>query len=232
MIALVWNKFLFLPLINALIYLYNNYTDQNIVWAVVILTIALRTFLIPFSILSERNKLKYDTLETELNAIEKQFGRDPVKQRELQRALLHKNHISPWAKTIVLLFQVILFFVLYRVFLGGIRGKITIDMLYPQVDYPQVINTDFYGFDASERSLLWAGIVGIVLFLEIWWEARRHNGISKKEIWYAILFPLSAFFALSLLPMVKSVFVLTTIFYSVIISGLSRVFSRSEKTHH
>lgn len=232
MLTLIWNKFLFLPLINALIYVYNNYTDQNIVWAVVILTIALRTLLIPFSILSERNKMKYDTLESELSVIEKQFGKDPVKQRELQRALLRKNHISPWAKTVVLLFQVILFLVLYRVFLGGVRGKITIDMLYHYVDYPQVINTDFYGFDASERSMLWAGIVGIVLFLEIWWEARRHNGISKKEVWYMILFPLSAFGALSLLPMVKSVFVLTTIFYSGMISIISRSFSSSKKTHH
>jgi len=54
----IWHDFLYQPVFNFLIWVYNNWTDQNLGWAVVYMTIILRLILLPFSIISEKNKNK------------------------------------------------------------------------------------------------------------------------------------------------------------------------------
>lgn len=224
----IWTTFLYTPLINALIYLYNTLAEQNLGWAVVWLTIGLRTVLLPFSIIGERNRSRYVKLSREIASIDKNFKNDPVQRRGMIRGLLKKHKISPWAKTIVFVFQALLFLVLYRVFLGGVRGKISVDMLYDGVDYPVVLNTNFYGFDVAHRSLLWGGIVMVVLFLDIYLQQRNAKITTKNDQWFSILFPLFIGGILMVLPMIKSLFVLTSLAYSAII----RLFGGHDEGDH
>ncbi|KKR99560.1 MAG: hypothetical protein UU49_C0005G0018 [Candidatus Magasanikbacteria bacterium GW2011_GWC2_41_17] len=69
----IWNNFLYIPLLNALIWFYNDWGKENMGYAVILLTIALRVVLLPLSIVSERNKLRYKTLDKKIVEAEKAY---------------------------------------------------------------------------------------------------------------------------------------------------------------
>ncbi len=214
-----WNTFLYVPLLNALVYLYNGVAGENIVWAVVWLTIVLRIVLLPLSVISEKNQIKFESMKNSFDEISKKFKNDAEQKKIEIRKLLKRHKFSPWAKVVVLLIQILVFVLLYQVFLGGVRGKISSAVLYDAVALPYTINTDFYGYNAAERSFTWAFAVAVVLIIEIVWEQRKNKEkITKNHLYYMVLFPGSVCFFLWLLPMVKSVFVLTTLFFSAMLT--------------
>ncbi len=231
MFSTLWHDFLYQPIFNVLIWLYNNWAQQNLGWAVILLTIGLRTVLLPFSIISESNKMKNDEVQESIRKIEKEFSRDEVLKKQEIRRLLRKSHVSPWAKILVLGVQALVFVLLYQVFVRGMTGDRILKLLYPSVDYPGVINIMFYGFDLRERyDILGPAIVGVWLFLEIYHDYRKRKvGLRKADLVYSLLFPIGVFFALWSLPLVKSLFVLTSMLYSAIIGAFIGVFLHPKK---
>jgi YidC/Oxa1 family membrane protein insertase len=212
----IWHDFLYAPLLNVLIYLYNGIAGQNLGVAVIFLTIALRIALLPFTVASVRNEEVYEQMNKKVEVIKKAFKNDPVMQRQEIREFLRKNSIHPWAKAIVLGVQVLVLVLLYQVFLGGINyTKLT--ELYSWVVRPDFVNTGFLGFDIGERrSLLWPALVGIVLYFEIHFEQRkRKSTLLGSDIVYKYFFPFFSFLALYILPIAKSIFILTSLVFSI-----------------
>lgn len=225
MIIDIWDTYLYEPLFNLLIWIYNNWTDQSLGWAVVYLTVLLRVVLLPFTIISERNKMKNRELEKEIVRIDKEFQNDPILKKEEIRRTLKNRRVKPWAKSVTLGIQALVFILLYQVFLRGVTGEKILQILYPSVDFPGVINTMFYGFDlARYYDALAAGIVALWLAADIYWTSRRNKEKAMRaDLIYFVLFPFAVFLFLYLLPMVKALFVLTSIVFSVIVHGLFRL---------
>ena len=213
----LWNEYLFTPLFNLLIYLYNNYTFFNLGLAVIYLTIILRIFLLPLSILSEKDKGFRQKLDLQIKDIERDFPNDKVKQKEAIRDLFKQRKIKPWAQVVILGVQFLVLVVLYQVFIGGIQAQF--QHLYTFISKPDFVNVDFLGFDISKRNFILSGLVGVVLFLEITFNQRaRKYVLTKSEVIYRIMFPIFCFLLLYYLPSVKSIFILTSIFFSIIIT--------------
>lgn len=225
----VWQVYLYEPVFNVLVWMYNNYTEQNFGWAVIYMTIALRVALLPFSIVAERNKVRYLALEEKIHQVEQSFRKDPVAMRIRIRELLRRSRVSPWAKTLGLVVQGVFFLLLYQVFIRGVNNQPFGSMLYPFVDHPGFINTNFDGRNISERSLYWAAVVGIVLFAGMWLEMRGKQ-LAKSDIYYLVFFPLSVFFLLWYLPMVKSLFIVTSLLFGYSIVALRKVLVRAPKS--
>lgn len=221
----IWNNFLYQPVFNFLIWIYSNWTDHNLGWAVVYLTIILRVALLPFTLVTERAKAKNEDIAAEIKRIEHDHKDDAIiKKQELRRALKGKR-VRPWSKVIVLGVQVLVLVLLYQVFLRGITGEKIMKILYPFIDFPGQINTMFYGFDLGHRhDLIWPGAVAVFLLTEIYFDYRKHKfSLTKADLAYFLLFPAFSFLALWLLPMVKSLFILTTMTFSVIIGQFSKL---------
>lgn len=219
MFGTIWNDFLYQPLFNVLIWMYNNWTDQNLGWAIVYLTVLLRVVLLPFTIIAERDRIKNEKLTTELRGLAKEYRNDPVMQKDEIRRRLRQKRVRPWAKVVVLGIQVLVLVLLYQVFLRGITGEKLIRFLYSWVDFPGRINTMFYGFNLGKvHDVVWPGAVGLFLLAEIYWDYRKHKReLTKSDLFYFIIFPLFSFFILWILPMVKSLFIMTSLLFSVII---------------
>ncbi|KKQ28232.1 MAG: Membrane protein insertase YidC [Candidatus Magasanikbacteria bacterium GW2011_GWC2_37_14] len=233
----LWNDFLYQPVFNFLIWIYNNWTDQNLGWAVVYLTIVLRMVLLPFTLVTEKTKTKNDEIDAQVKQIEKDHRDDPVKKKEELRRLFKKRKTSPWSTVVVLGVQILVLVLLYQVFLRGITGEKILRILYPFMDFPGQINVMFYGFNLGEtRTIIWPGITALYLLLEIYLDYRKQKfNLTKSDLAYFILFPAFSFLALWFLPMVKSLFILTTMTFSVIISQFSKVLFKEKKTvakHH
>lgn len=222
MLTYLWANYLYQPLFNALIWIYLNIAERNLGWAVVWLTIFLRIILLPLTIISERDSAKQENVEEEARHAAKAFKNDAVAQKEEIRKIMKKNRISPWAKVMSLGFQLLVLILLYQVFVRGITGDRVIKLLYPWIDFPGKINIDFYGFNIGNRhDSFWAGLVAIYLFLSNYLsegsKKSRAASSGKKDrskLAFLFLFPLFTFLALWFLPMVKSLFILTTMIFS------------------
>jgi len=231
MILEFWQTFLYQPLFNVLIWIYANLTDQNLGWAIVYLTILLRLVLLPLTIKSERNKSKNTLVAKEIVRLDKDFAKDHVLKKEEIRKVLKKHKISPWSKAVVLGIQGLVLVLLYQVFLRGITGKKIVEILYPAIEFPGQINTYFYGTALGDPyNIYWSGVVMAVLMIEIYFDFRkRKSGLAKSDLTYFFLFPGFVFLFLYILPMVKALFILTSILVSIVIHNISKVFLKPEE---
>lgn len=216
----LWRHIFLYPFLNGLIWLYNTVAFGNLGVAVIELTVILRLFLFPLTVISERNKAKYERLEPEVDQIAEAYKDDPVKMRERVREMLHRNRINPWAKASVLAIQGMVLIALYAVFQRGVTASL--DGLYAWVQQPTMpINTRFLGLDIGEPSFYWAVAVGLILFTTIVIDQRKHAQVlGKSDALFRYAFPVFTVVLLSILPMVKTLFVLTSMVFSIIISNL------------
>lgn len=235
MLTTFWFLFLYQPLFNALIWIYSNVADNNLGWAVVWLTLFLRIVLLPLTILSERNVIREERAELEAQGKAAAFKQDPVLLKSEVRIIMRKHKISPWAKVAALGIQLLVLILLYQVFVRGITGERIARILYPFVDLPGKINILFYGFNIGVRhDFFWAGVCAFYLFGTIIWE-NRGNKWTPGHAFFLFAFPAFTFVALWILPMVKSLFILTSMLFSTIIEVLRKIFfpvKKEAKAHH
>lgn len=226
-----WNEFLYKPVFNGLIWIYNNWTDGNLGWAIIYLTILLRFALLPFTVIDARARAKNQGLVDELRSIQKSYQNDPVMMKEEARKVLRQRKVKPWAKAVVLGIQALVLVLLYQVFAQGVTGEKVAKILYPSVDFPGVINPIFYGFDlAATQDWIAAGIVMVWLMIEIYWSFRKRDGdLNRSDLAYFLLFPIAVFVVLWWLPMVKALFILTSLVFSAIVGRFLRAFIRPKK---
>lgn len=225
MLSTIWFVVLYQPIFNALIWIYSTLAGQNLGWAVVILTIFMRIILLPLTLISQGNAQKNKKVEQEARAAVEVYKNDPVTQKEEFRKFMKAHQISPWAKMLSLVFQLLLFLLLYQVFIHGISGEKIIKTLYSFVDYPGILNTSFYGFEIGQTHVtLWAALVGLYLFISILIRSFFDGAMKKSELYFLIFFPLFTFTLLWFLPMVKSLFILTTMVFSDIVSVFHALF--------
>lgn len=241
MISQIWFLVLYQPVFNALIWIYTNIAGQNLGWAVVWLTIFLRLLLLPFTFISERDAERQRKIEEDTIAAVEIYRNDPVAQKEEFRRLMKKHHVSPWAKTLTLVLQAIIFVLLYQVFIHGISGEKILKTLYSFVDYPGRLNTVFLGFDIGKvHDFVWPTITAFYLLVSILVRGFKNNRNIKSDIYYIIFFPLFTWTMLWFLPMVKALFILTTMIFSdtitllhtFIISAKKSDSSAGESSHH
>lgn len=216
--AWFWTNVLVAPLFNALIWLYEHSAFGNLGVAVIELTVILRFVLLPLTVVGEREEMEYEKLEKEVESIIKQFKGDTVAAHEQVRALLKERRINPWAKSAVLLVQLVVLFVLYRVFISGIQARL--DLLYPWVVAPELpINVSFFGFDIGVRNFWWAFSVGAFLYVEIVVEQRKiEHLLGPRDAVFRYAFPIFSVVILWLLPMVKTIFILTSMLFSTFVT--------------
>lgn len=222
----LWHTLLYDPLLNALIALYNGPAGQNLGIALIELTVLLRIFLMPLTIISFRARRRYDALRAKTHTIEQTHKNDSVRRKEAIRALLKQHHINPWAKASLLGIQFVALIVLYRVFRDAVRGN-DFSGLYSWNAAPDFLNRTFLGFDLSERHLIWPAVIGLLLYLDLWFEQRQHRAVlTRSDVIYSAAFPGASFLVLYALPSGKSIFVLTSILFSLIIEAVHKVFVR------
>ncbi|MFH1286311.1 MAG: YidC/Oxa1 family membrane protein insertase [Candidatus Magasanikbacteria bacterium] len=232
MIIEIWNTYLYEPMFNLLIWMYNNWTEESLGWAVIYLTIMLRIALLPFTVISERSKIKNQDLYEDVEKLAKEFQNDPVLQKEEIRKALKNRKVQPWAKSIALGIQALFLVLLYQVFLRGVTGEKVLRVLYDSIEFPGVINTYFYGFDLGARhDVISAGIVACWLAIEIYLGTRKAKaGVMRADLAYFILFPLTVFLFLFFLPMVKALFVLTSMVFTGIVRGFLKILMPKKKS--
>jgi membrane protein insertase Oxa1/YidC/SpoIIIJ len=224
-----WHDSLYVPLLNILIWLYQGPAFGNLGVAIIELTVMLRFVLLPFTIIDERGRSEYEHLSKKIGVIERDFKADHIKRKEKIRELLKEHKVSYWSKVFVLGIQLLVLVLIYQVFMAGIRFT-SADLIYHWITPPTQVNTTFLGFNLAERSWFWPTAVAAVLFAQIYAvQKKREHLVKKADVMYMIFFPLFSMVVLLVLPMVKSVFILTSMFFSMFVFWLRQAFSRKSE---
>ena len=107
------------PLMDLLNFFYKYVRNYGI--AIIILTILIKIFFIPFSTASHRSMKKMGRLQPQINALKDRYKKDRDKLNQEIMALYRENKVNPAGGCLPILVQIPVFFALYRALLGAIE---------------------------------------------------------------------------------------------------------------
>lgn len=211
----VWYTLLYQPIYNALIFFYIYAPVRDMGLAVILMTIFMRILLLPFSIRGARSEYRMTQLEPLFEEIRKRYKYDIEKQRKAVRALLKKHNIGIFSNMTSLIFQIVVFIILYRVFSSGLQPYGTENVLYPFFKHIRIVGTDFFGRFSLLIPYLPASLfaAGLTLLMQGTKKVRGHvTAIDRAAL---IGFPLGIFLATIALPSGKAVFLSTSMLFTL-----------------
>ena len=226
----IFNTFLYQPLFNALIFLYQYLPGQDFGVAVIVLTILVRIILSPLNVQAIKSQKKLADFQPKLEEIKDKHKNDKEKQTKEMMELYKKEKVNPFSGCLPLLIQLPILIALFQIFQGfyGASPEQIIDrvsqILYGFIPHPGVINFMFLGFvDLASRNIVLAIITGIVQYFQTKAltpkikktknKSPDFSRIMQKQTLY--LFPVFTVFILLGLPSAVALYWTTTSLFSI-----------------
>lgn len=160
MIGELWNALLYQPLINGLIFFY-QLLGQNLGWAIIALTAALRLVLLPLTLPSLKAWQKLKDIQPELEQLKKKFKDDKQKLAQAQMELYKKHGANPAAGCLPWIIQIVVLIALFRAFNQALvaNGETITQLntlLYEPLRLPETtqLNTRFAYLNLSKPDVL------------------------------------------------------------------------------
>ena len=245
LILSVYNLFIYQPLLNLLVLLYQYLPWQDLGGAVIALTLIVRAALFPLNSQAFAAQKKLQDLQPKLLELQKKLQGDKEKQVASTLALYKEAGVSPFAGLVPLLIQLPLLIALYQLFFvfGGGNGLAAsqASFLYPFVSPPQDINPLFLGIvnlsanatgalsfagvqltDSAAASIVLALVAGVLQFVQTKQAALPPKSDKQQSPFLQAfqkqalyLFPLVTAFILSRLPAAVGLYWATTTLFSI-----------------
>ncbi|MDD5731427.1 MAG: YidC/Oxa1 family membrane protein insertase [Patescibacteria group bacterium] len=141
----IWNEFLIKPLLNLLLFLYNNVPGHDLGIAIIIITIIIRVVVLPLSLKSSRAQRKMKKLAPELAILKERHKSDQQAFAKAQMEFYKHNGVSPISSCLPVLIQLPILLALYQIF-REVLTKINPAQVYSFIHLPEKISPTFLGF--------------------------------------------------------------------------------------
>lgn len=155
----LWHLLLYQPIVNALIFLYQIF--QNFGLAIMILTVVIRSLLIPLTLPSMKAAKKMRELAPELEKLKKKHKKDRQALAKAQMDLYRQHGANPAAGCLPQIIQLIVLIALYQAFIQVLRTDGDVIQKLNQVLYPQFqlpldlqIKTRFLWLDLNKPDVI------------------------------------------------------------------------------
>ncbi len=166
MFSYIYHTFIFDPLYNGLIFLFDTFPWLDAGFAVIIFTVAVRLILFPLSKKSVITQVRMKEIEPELNLI-KQNTPDRQQQALKVMDLYKRKGVNPFSSFFLLFLQLPIIWALYHIFVNSGLPMVDASKLYSFVNVP-VIDMSFLNyFDISVRSIFLSVVASIAQFLQL-----------------------------------------------------------------
>ena len=166
MITSIFNEFLYRPLFNGLIFLYDIVPYHDFGIAIILLTILIRLALYPLNQKAIKSQMALSKLQPQIKEIQGKHKNDRVKQSQALMEFYKINQINPASGCLPLLIQFPILIALYRVFWTGLDPE-RLSSLYSFVARPEIINPMFLGLvNLSKANYLFAILAGAFTFVQ------------------------------------------------------------------
>ncbi len=136
------------PLFNLLFFLIWLIPGNQVGWAILILTIGIRSLLLPVTVHTARVQVRMRALQPKIDELKRKH-KDRTLQSQAMMELYKEEGVSPFSSCLPLIIQLVVLLVLYRVFRNGLNTS-HLDMLYSFVPHPATVNTHFFGLDLAK----------------------------------------------------------------------------------
>ena len=165
-LADIFNLFLYQPLFNLLVLIYNYVPGRDFGLAIILLTILIRLVLYPISVKALNSQKALQKLQPKIQELQKKYKDDKERQTRETLELYRKEKINPFSGLLLAIVQLPILIALYQVFWHGLKPE-AINNLYNFVSNPVHINAMFFGFiDLSKPNLIFAILAGIFQFIQ------------------------------------------------------------------
>lgn len=170
----LFHTFLYEPILNLLVFLYNVVPGHDLGIAIILLTIIIKIVLLPLSKQSIKSQKALQELQPKINEIKAKYASNKEEMGRAMMDLYKQNKVNPFSSCLPLLIQLPFFFAVFKVFKDGLN-ETTLNFVYPFIDKPQEISSTFLGLvDLSKPSVVLAVLAGGAQF----WQAKMM--ITKK----------------------------------------------------
>lgn len=210
------------PLFNALVFLYEYATFQDLGLAIILLTIIIRIILYPLFWKSFHNQTIIQKLQPEIQKIQHDHKHNREEQAKVLLELYRSHRVNPFSSFILIAIQLPILIALYKVFLDGISLE-TLTNLYNFTAAPAEINHLFLNLiNLSERSILIVGLAAVFQYwhgrltlpkIESGQETPPAVKMAKQMVW---LGPILTVVILYSLPAAVGLYWLTTSIFSLL----------------
>ena len=161
-----FNFFLYKPLFNSLVLIYNYLPGNDFGLAIICLTVIIRFILYPISVKALNSQKALQSLSPQIQEIQKKYKDDKERQAKETLELYRKEKINPFSGLFLALIQLPILIALYNVFWNGLNSG-ELNNLYDFVLNPVHINSMFLStIDLAKPNLIFAVLAGILQFFQ------------------------------------------------------------------
>lgn len=214
----IYTVFLYQPIYNLVIALYNFSPGPNLGWAIVMLAIIVRLLFLFFTLRGYKTDSLLEEVSSKIKSIEESPNLNAREKRSQITQLLKQKGINPISEIITLFGQIIFLLVLFQIVQRGITPS-GYDKLYSFVSPPiGDVYHQFFGIDISRPNFLFSLSAALLLFFEQIWEYEVKKNVPEatfSQKWYPLLLPIFTFILLILLPATKAIFIFVSILFSL-----------------
>jgi len=218
----IFNTFLYRPLFNILILLYDYLPGRDFGLAIIILTVLIKLLFYPLGEKAIKSQKVLSELQPKVKEIQEKYKNDKERQTKEMMELYKREKINPFSGCLPLLIQLPVLIALYRVFWQGFQPE-QMALLYNFVPNPGIIKATFFGIvDLAKPNMIMAFLAGIFQFFQTKMSAPRRKEKKKTNDFSSQLqsqmqymMPVFIVFILFRLPSAIGLYWLTTTLFTI-----------------
>ncbi len=162
----VFDTFFYEPIYNSLVFLIDIVPGGNVGVAIILLTVGVRTILLPLSHKSVVSQAKMRAIAPHVEKL-KEKHKDNKQEQARKTMELYKEHgINPFSGCLLVLVQLPVIFALYFVFFKGLP-TINTEILYSFISAPVPMTMMFLGILLSGKSIILALLAAVTQYYQI-----------------------------------------------------------------
>jgi len=143
----IFNEFIYLPLYNLLIFIYNILPFHDFGLAIIAVTLLIKFALVPLSRKQIESQTKMQELQPKIKELQNKYKQDKEKQSKALMELYKEHKTNPFSGCLPMIVQLVFLIAIYRVFFNISNAGLKVDAagLYPFVQNPGQIKHMFFG---------------------------------------------------------------------------------------
>ncbi|HEC33032.1 MAG TPA: membrane protein insertase YidC [Candidatus Kaiserbacteria bacterium] len=163
----LFNTAIYNPLYNAFIFIINIIPGADVGIAIVILTILVKSALLPLTHKSVSSQAKIKEIDPEVREVKEKYKEDKQEQARKIMELYKKHNVNPFSGCFSVVIQIPIVLGLFYVFFRGLN-TINPSILYSFIEMPVNINMVFLGLvSLTEKSMILAFLAGATQYIQI-----------------------------------------------------------------
>ncbi len=143
----IFNSFIYQPLYNLLIFVYNIIPLRDFGVSIVLVTVLIKFLLVPLSKKQIESQKKMQELQPKIKALQEKHKGDKEKQSRALMEFYKENKTNPFSGCLPMIVQLVFLIAIYRVLFNISNAGLMVNAadLYSFVSNPGQINKTFFG---------------------------------------------------------------------------------------